>query len=817
MAAKPTKKTPVADYRYDDTRKNIPTAALASQGQVSEIAPQRYHYDPHLPPALRFDDTGEADRLPELLETAKKRPLNADEAETLAQALRGHEPWLEWSGKREKRWFEVDPVALHIHERVSAKAVMRIAARQDAQRSLWADPEQPYHEAVQFYQHDVDWANRLILGDSLSVMNSLAVREDLAGKVQMIYIDPPYGTGFRSNFQPFVRNRNVTDKETDLPRSPEVVKAYRDAWTLGVHTYLAYLRDRLTVARDLLTDSGSIFVQIGDENVHRVRAVMDEVFGSRNFVSLIAFMKTTGSGSTKKLPGSFDLLLLYARDKDKQKYRQLYLPKVFGGEKAASYVWIESPDRYQRRRLTSEEQKNRTIPQGWKLFSAQNMTSQAAGNKSQFPVTFQNKTFIPTKNQWKTNPKGMDNLIKANRLIIAGASLNYVRFQEDSPIIPINNTWTDTAIAGFSGEDKIYAVQTAKRVIQRCILMTTDPGDLVLDPTCGSGTTAYVAEQWGRRWITIDTSRVAMALARERILTAKFDCYEPANESDGGNGDAITLGGGFRYKTAPHVTLKSIAQNVALDSIFARWEPILDDKLAALNAALAQVDAGSRAALRAKLTAKRGRRGRENRVTDADERRWNLPKNGWEHWEVPFDADPDYPPALRDALDDYRKAWRGKMKEVNACIAANADQEELVDQPEVRRGVVRVSGPFTVESVHPPEESLGIESPIGGAPEEMDGFPDDSDAPSNAQAFHDTIIRLLRKDGIRFQGNGVAAFTRLEPSPTAVSCTPRVNGTAKIRTTHPVLPSPSARSTAQLPPSRSRTRCARLIGTATTP
>ena len=539
-----------------------------------------------------------------------------------------------------------------------------------------------------------------------------------------------------------------------MTREPEAVKAYRDTWTLGVHSYLAYLRDRLVVARDLLADSGSIFVQIGDENIHRVRSVMDEVFGQENFISLISFHKTAGKGGVL-LDSVDDFILWYARDKNEVKYRQLYFPKVFGGERTSSYVWVESPDHRQRRRLTSSERKEKAIPEEWSLFSAQNMTSQSGGDNSRFPVEFQGKTFVPTKNFWKTNPDGMANLIQANRLIVAGNSLNYVRFQEDFPVIPITNTWTDTAIAGFSGEEKLYAVQTAQKVIQRCILMTTDPGDLVLDPTCGSGTTAYVAEQWGRRWITIDTSRVAIALARQRLLTAKFDYYETEG------GDDTIAGGGFKYKTVPHITLRSIAQNSALDPIFDKWDAVLDENLGALNKALSEVGDGVRSSLLGKLAAKRRLRGRENAVTDADERRWNLPKEKWEHWQVPFDADPDYPPPLAEALSAYRESWRGKMAEVNASIAAAADQEVLVDQPAIRRGVTRVSGPFTVEAVNPPEDSLGEESPIGGAPDDLEsgGFVGDE---SNEGAFADSLTRLLRDDGVRFPGNAVKPFAGLE-------------------------------------------------------
>ena len=300
-------KNPVSHYQFDATRKNNPPAALASQGRIQETREQRYYYDPHFPPNLLFDGTGEVDRVLELLNAVKSRTLTDYEADVLKAAIHNPEPWLEWAGKREgQSWFEVDPVALHIHDRVSAQAAIRIAARQNVQRGLWADPELDYHEAVQFYKHDVGWSNRLILGDSLSVMSSLGTREDLAGKVQMIYVDPPYGISFPSNFQPLVNNRNVTDRDTDLTREPEMVKAYRDTWTLGVHTYLTYLRDRLTVARDLLADSGSIFLQIGDENVHRVRAVMDEVVGEGNFVVAIAVQKTGSQTGAylSRVPGS---------------------------------------------------------------------------------------------------------------------------------------------------------------------------------------------------------------------------------------------------------------------------------------------------------------------------------------------------------------------------------------------------------------------------------------------------------------------------------------------------------------------------------
>ena len=566
----------------------------------------------------------------------------------------------------------------------------------------------------------------------------------------MIYVDPPYGINYSSNFQPFVRNRNVRDTDADLTREPEMVKAYRDTWTLGVHTYLAYLRDRLTVARDLLTDSGSIFVQIGDENVHRVREVMDEVYGKDNFIVTIKFSKTAGLGG-RYLDETFDYLLWYAKRRDSAKFRRPYLIRVPGEVGAKQYRFLMSEDGH----FKEADPKNLDLEK-YRLFSHDNFTSQTASETTVFEFSLNGSTIAsPRKGGWKSNSVGVERLKEAGRVIKIGATPRYVRYFDDAPYFPVGSAWLDTAISGFA-EDKIYVVQTLSKVIQRCMLMTTDPGDLVLDPTCGSGTTAYVAEQWGRRWITIDTSRVAIALARQRILTAKFDYYKTG---DGSN----TVGEeSFKYKTVPHITLRSIAQNVALDPIFTRWEPILDEKLAALNDALRQVDAGTRRDMLAKLEAKRKKKPRRDYpITEADERRWKLPKDRWEHWEVPFDSDPDWPDALTERLEAYREAWRAKMDEVNACIAASADQEVLVDQPEVERGITRVSGPFTVEAVQPAEESLDGESPIGGAPEDLDTF--NTDDPHNAESFRDTIIRLLRNDGVRFQGNGVARFTRLEP------------------------------------------------------
>jgi adenine-specific DNA-methyltransferase len=767
-----TKLDPVAEYRHGEAkRKNNPPAKIAAEGTVPVMGKIRYEYSPRLSPALRFDPTGAPDALPELLQEAQRRTLTPGEAKLLADALRNQEPWLEWASKREKRHFEVDPVALHIHERVGPHAILRVAARQDVERSLFGDPEQSYNEAVQFYRYEVPWTNRLILGDSLQVMTSLARREDLAGKVQMIYLDPPYGINFKSNFQATVGNSDVKDKDQDLTREAEVVRAYRDTWNLGIHSYLTYLRDRLLLARELLGESGSIFVQISDQNVHRVREITEDVFGLENFVSLISFRKTTGQAS-ELLPSSDDFIIWFARDKQRMKYRQLHLMKTT--EALASYSIIENSENGDWRRMTDAEVADNTkIPRGWRVLSAQNFRGQGGGKPEEQIFEFEGRLFdCSSAHHWKTNASGRKRVAEANRLLIMGSTIYYKRYIEDHPIYPLTDRWVDTAIAGFSGQDKLYAVYTAQRVIERCILMTSDPGDLVLDPTCGSGTTAYVAEQLGRRWITVDTSRVAIAIARQRLLTSKFDFYRLRAESEG-------VAGNFAYKTVPHVGMKgSIAQNQNLDPIFAKHRPSLDEALRRCNDALSTASVQLRQILRAKLISKQKRDGRKA-ITDSDRRRWEFPElgKGWEHWQVPFEADADWPPELQDAVRAYRKAWRAKMDEVNACIAANADQEDLVDQPEVVRGVTRVSGPFTVEAVQPPEMSLSNPTTItsevefDGAPEELETFPPfemrmvetrlDQEE-QNLEAYLDQMIRYLKMDGVRFPNNKQMKFSRLE-------------------------------------------------------
>ena len=796
----------VTNYQYPSAaRKNLPPAGLASRSVVQETEKTRLSYDPHLSPVLVFDTTSETDQLTGELEAllvrAKTGPLSPEDIQVLSDALlRSRQPWLEWAGKREKRWFEVDPVALHIHERVRARAILKAAQREDLEPTFWDQGKLSREQAMSFYQHDVDWENRLILGDSLQVMTSLAHREGLAGKVQMIYIDPPYGIKFSSNWQNEVGKRDVKDSDEDLTREPEMIKAYRDTWTLGVHSYLDYLKQRLIVARELLTDSGSVFVQISDENLHRVRAVMDEVFGAENFCRLITFKKTTGQAS--QLPPSVhDYIIWFAKDLNYLKTNLLLIEKN-EADLDGNYDWLEVITGESRRLRSVDEVSGLAINQ--RFMSASFMSSGASSDGSK-PVSFEGKIFYASPGtHWKTNPNGQERLARAGRLIGVGNTLAYRRYASDYNVYGLNCVWEDTLQSTFAAQN-IYVVQTTMSVIQRCILMATKPGDLILDPTCGSGTTAHVAEQWGRRWITIDSSRVAVAIARQRLLTAKFDTFKTKDPSEGVDPakpkDPKT---GFHYKTVPHITLKSIAQNKSLDPIFEKHEPILAERLEELNRQVAKVAKETKERLVRKLIAKHQQEGARS-VTDADDRRWLLPGTdpqliqqikggnrlaaisakqaedyraaipeglGWQEWQVPFDTDPDWPLSLQDALTAYRAAWRAKMDEVNACIEANAEQEELVDQPEIVKGITRVSGPFTVESVRPLEDSLkGIghetpDSPIDGAPDELDGsFEDDRPERdvSNAASHIERMISLLRVDGLTFTGNKHLQFARLDP------------------------------------------------------
>ena len=531
------------------TRKNIPTAEYQSVMRKEEQSPVRVAYE------------------------RRNRDLD---------------PQLVWRGKDEQDWSDlvVHAPPLYIQEKVHPKAliddlVSRSRADEQAnekQTDLFADFNGlPDDDArTEFYRHDANWSNRMILGDSLQVMATLAEREGLRGKVQCIYLDPPYGIKFNSNFQWSTTSRDVKDGKTEhVTREPEQVKAFRDTWRDGIHSYLTYLRDRLTVARDLLADTGSIFVQIGDENVHRVRVVMDEVFGENNFVSEIIFLKTTGK-SSGTLGNNVDMLIWFCRDTTNLKFRRLFFERDPEDDYNLRYV----QDQKLRRRRIRDSEVRELYARGADFWRPNPLTSQTPSDSIQFDFVFRDLTYTPGKRGWSTNRAGMSRIMRADRLVASGKTLSYIRYLRDSPARPYTSFWTDTRQSGF-GDQKLYVVQTARKVVERCILMTTDPGDLVLDPTCGSGTTAYVAEQWGRRWITVDTSRVALALARARVMGARYPYYLLADSPDGRQKEAeITdstpstqpthgdIRHGFVYERVPHITLKSIANNTEIDVIW---------------------------------------------------------------------------------------------------------------------------------------------------------------------------------------------------------------------------------------------------------
>ena len=758
-------------YRHDEARrKNIPSAAMEAEGKVPSAKRVKYAYSPHLDPVLRFDPLGRADKVSAIVNKAcRGERLSAPEQEILQAVGRNWEqPWLEWAGKQEEHargHFSVDPVALHIHERISAQAILRNAMREDAQRSLFGDPEQTYAEALQFYKHDVDWANRLILGDSLQVMSSLATRENMAGKVQMIYLDPPYGIRFGSNFQPELGRKDVKDgKDEDLTREAEMVRAYRDTWHLGVSSYLSYLRDRLQVAHQLLSDTGSIFVQIGDEQQHSVRTVLDEVFGRANFVTLITVKKTAGLGKGD-MAAVCDYLVWYAKRQPDMTRFTLATDKDLAEDDA--YPFVLSYDGELLRKDSAESQEALERIARLQILLAAGRTPSCV-----YPVGAFGRTYMPTAGRsWSTNPSGMARLLSADRVRPAGSSIAYLRLGADNPINPISNLWSDTASG--SGMDKAYVVQTNTKVIERCMLMTTKPGDLVVDPTCGSGTSAFVAEQWGRRWITIDTSRVALAIARQRLLTSRFDHYRTKGTLDPLSGTENPASG-FSYRRVSRVTLGAIAQNTHLDPIFERHDPILSDLLQRANAVLATINSTVVERLSSKLAAKQEQQGKRS-ITESDRRRWLLPPGcrdqsatwsidqnfrGWYEWEIPFDTDPDWPKELKEAVAKYRTQWRAKMAEVSQCIAGNAETEDLVDQPEVARNVVRVSGPFTVEGVIPEEMSLREDGAFDPTPNG-----NDEDVRVEAQNLSSYLARMvshLRADGLTFLNNQRKQFGRLD-------------------------------------------------------
>ena len=521
----------------------------------------------------------------------------------------------------------------------------------------------------------------MILGDSLQVMASLAEREGLRGKVQCIYFDPPYGIKFNSNFQWSTTSRDVKDGKADhITREPEQVKAFRDTWRDGIHSYLTYLRDRLTVARDLLTESGSVFVQIGQDNCHLIRSLLDEVFGSDNFISQIVFSKTA-IATSEFLSGTYDVLVFYAKSREHLKYHQPLTLKQVGGVGGGAYKRVRLPDLSERAITAEELSGQQNLPSASRLFRIDNLTSQSVGRDkgegaaSWFPVEFEGQTLRPSeKVRWKTNEQGMARLKAASRLSSTNRGLYYVRYFQDFAAFQEDNIWGDTGIAGFASE-KRYVVETSEKVIQRCIIMATDPGDLVLDPTCGSGTTAFVAEQWGRRWITIDTSRVALALSRARIMGARYPFYLLADSRDGQIKESeVTrtapssqpvqgnIRHGFVYERVPHITLKSIANNAEIDVIWDQWRAKLEPLRLSLNAAL---------------------------------------RKTLQEWQIPRESDPKWPDTAKRLHAEWWQARIARQQEIDKSIAAKAEFEYLYDKPYDNKKKVRVAGPFTVESLSP--------------------------------------------------------------------------------------------------------------------
>jgi adenine-specific DNA-methyltransferase len=568
---KAPKTKPAKNYKHPESESPM-RPEVGTQAQFKKkLPPKTYRYDSSLSPALDWDGKNPAREQGEALIQQTLDAKTLGEAKAAASKLKAmSKPFFNWAGKAERLSFDVPTLPLFIHERLSTKAILetlkghRFDRNQATMFDLWGDPQHSVTDQVlRAYEYQDKWVNRMILGDSLVVMNSLLRYEGLGGQVQMIYIDPPYGVRFGSNFQPFIRKRDVSHGDDgDMTREPEMVQAYRDTWELGVHSYLGYLRDRFLLARELVSATGSIFVQISDENLHHVRELMDEVFGSENFVSAITFAKTT-SATSENLASTNDYLLWYARNIDQLKYRQLYLDKEFGGHGASAYTWVELADGT-RRQMTNEEKADPALlPPQARIFATGDLTSQRP--PGDFPVEFRGRVYRPRRGYWKTGEEGMERLKQARRLEPSGDYLRYVRYLTDFPVFPLTNLWPDTGIAGFTSE-KLYVVQTTPKVVQRCIQMTTDPGDLVLDPTCGGGTTAYCAEQLGRRWITVDTSRVPLALTRQRLLTATFPWFELKDEVRGPVG-------GFIYRRrknkagwevggiVPHVMLRSIANN----------------------------------------------------------------------------------------------------------------------------------------------------------------------------------------------------------------------------------------------------------------
>ncbi|GKT01584.1 site-specific DNA-methyltransferase [Acidovorax sp. SUPP3434] len=773
--ARPTPSQPdtgdaqVLAYRHPDRRKNNPEVGLVNTESDPEQPKTRWAYDPHLDPTLQFDTArAQADAL---IADALAGNDPAAMRHALQTLQRMGAPYLQWTGKAERTSFEVDTVSLHVHERIDAMSILSsVSKRQNAMKSgaasagaasasgqkiqnfqfqtgLFEAPFEsvPLRSALDFYKHDRGWANRLVAGDSLLVMNSLLHKEGMAGQVQMIYIDPPYGIKYGSNFQPFVGKRDVKDRaDADLTQEPEMIKAFRDTWELGIHSYLTYLRDRLLLAKELLSDSGSVFVQISDENLHRVKVVLDELFGAENFVSCINFQTMTPLESGH-LETVFDYIVWYAKDIKKLKYRNLYRDKQLDGN--AEFKFVSRSPGY--REVTKEE-----VTQGLKEMANNSVFKRSVLESSGFTpsCTFRfdhhGVSFWPRGGKsWRTNDIGIQRAERSDRLFVLGTKVYFKLYFDDFSKMSLLNTWSDT-VAGY-GETKTFVVQTHPKVIERCMLMTTDPGDLVLDPTCGSGTTAYVAEKWGRRWMTCDTSRVAITLAKQRLMTASFDYFALRYPHEG-------LRGGFIYKTVPHVTLKSIANNAEIDAIYERMHPAITSALAVLNAALK-----AHAPATPYLVTEGARKGQKLVL--------GLKGQDLDEWEVPFEPPADWAAELQAPLAAFHTARQKMQAEMDRSIASNADNETLYDQPERDKAKLRVSGPFTVEAV-PFPTVLSLEeqdAKAGQAPgaDLADMSIARSGHTSRQHAWRDELL----KTGIRGKGGQMLRFAELEVLPGTAS------------------------------------------------
>ena len=694
----------------DDTRPNIPTAEYQSMVTEAETSPIRKAY--------------------------QRRNRDLD-------------PQLVWRGKDEQDLSDlvVNVPPLYIQEKVHPKALIADLLQQSKQNreaeerqvDMFADfnglPEGA--DRTEFYQHEANWSNRMILGDSLQVMASLAEREGLQGKVQCIYIDPPYGIKFNSNFQWSTTSRDVKDgNAVHITREPEQVKAFRDTWRDGIHSYLTYLRDRLALARELLSESGSIFVQIGDENVHLIRGLMDEVFRPENFISQVAFVKNSGQTSTL-LSGNFDYLLWFARSKSNVKFRRPMVEKRAGGTFAGRYNKAFSYDKGDRSVSQYELENWNPGTALWKLYTEQPCVSHGFNRNTTVEFFLRDKRYYPgDRRQWKCTVDGMVRLANADRLIGLSNMIYFRRFIDDFPAFGIGNNWTDTQ----DRYAKDYVVQTVPLVIQRCILMTSDPGDLILDPTCGSGTTAYVAEQWGRRWITIDTSRVALALARARIMGARYPYYLLADTREGQIKEAEvsrrapsempTYGNirqGFVYERVPHITLRAIANNAEIDVIWETAQEDLEPLREALNRELS---------------------------------------TSWKEWEIPRDPEDTW---SKDAKHLHKQWWEHRIvrqKEIDASIAAHADFEYLYDKPYEDTSKVRVAGPFTVESITP-HRVLGVDE--NG--DVIDSIAEHTNGYSTGYDFGQVILENLKRSGVQqAHKEDRITFTSLVPWPGTLVC-----------------------------------------------